>query len=90
MNPEAAAKIEALEARIEALEKKVESEGAANGATDGLDHRDRAVLKHMRDHGRVSGYALVQLYQRRTDITNRNTAKGRAKHLEQHPEYRNV
>lgn len=74
---------EALKERVAALE----TDGTATVAPDGLDHRDRAVLDYMREHGRASKRQLVKLYIRLTDVTTTETAKQRAKMLEQHGAY---
>jgi len=78
----------ALKRRVAELESKLETNSAVETSIpDGLDQRDKAVLDWMSDNGRRSGYPLVQLYQSVTDITQKSTAKRRAKTLEQRPEY---
>lgn len=80
---------EALKERVADLESQIDS-GATTAATTGLDHRDEAVLAHMNEHGRVSGYQLVKLYTSLTDIRDKGKAKRRAKTLEQHDAYQNL
>jgi len=83
------AEFEALKERVAELESLLTSDDAAPTAEspDGLDHRDMSVVAWMQENGWRSGYQLVQLYQRRTDITSKSTAKRRAKALESHPVY---
>ena len=80
---------ERLKERVAELEDAKNS-GAAASVADGLDHRDEAVVEHMRENGRVSGYRLVQLYTSITDIRNKKKAKRRAKTLERHDAYQNI
>jgi len=82
---------EALKRRVEQLESKIEDEPTAQQSTPlGLDQRDVAVLDWMRENGRRSKVQLVELYQSVTDITQRSTAKRRARELEQRPEYKGL
>ena len=80
---------ERLKDRVAELEDQLDS-GATTTTNDGLDHRDEAVVEHMRENGRVSGYRLVQLYTSITDIRNKKKAKRRAKTLERHDAYQNI
>lgn len=77
---------EALKDRVAELEAQTDS-GVSFESDDGLDHRDKKVLAHMRENGKRSKIALVNLYQRLTDIQNTKKAKTRAKNLEQHTAY---
>lgn len=70
---------EALQERVQELEEQLESPEAPTA--EGMDHRDRKVLAHMRENEKVDGYSLVKLYTTLTDITDRGTAKNRAKQL---------
>jgi len=82
---------EALKRRVAELESKLDGQPTTDASvSDGLDQRDRAVLEWMRENGRRSKVQLVQLYQSVTDITQRSTAKRRARKLEQRPEYRDL
>lgn len=82
---------EALKRRVAELESELDDQPTTDASvSDGLDQRDRAVLEWMRENGRRSKVQLVQLYQSVTDITQRSTAKRRARKLEQRPEYRDL
>lgn len=78
------AEFEALRERVEALEAMVEDgsvEGGSGGLHPGLDHRDEAVIEAL-DVGK--GYhprSIVRAYLNQTDITNKSTAKNRARQL---------
>lgn len=82
---------ESLQNRVAELESQLENNNSTHNRDDdmppGLDHRDMAVLDLMRRSGVRSGYSLVRAYQSATDITKKNTAKQRAKMLEQRQEY---
>lgn len=78
---------EALRERVAELEAAIGEDDRTTEPGDGLDHRDRAVLDHMREHGKASKIHLVKLYIRATDIQDRSKAKRRAQALEQHPAY---
>ena len=76
---------EALKERVAELES-----GGVETTPDGLDHRDMAVLSVLENSGVRSGFQLVQVYQSATDITQKATAKHRAKALERHPKYKEL
>ena len=80
---------EALKERVAELESQFEDRTVTD-TPPGLDQRDMTVIDYMRENGRRSGFQLVQLYKRLTDVTNKNTAKGRAKALEKHAEYKDL
>jgi len=71
---------EALVRRVERLEEQVDENPSAV-PTGGLDHRDKAVLSVLREHGDVGPRKTLKLYLRETDITQHDTAKQRAKNL---------
>lgn len=83
---------ERLKARVRALEYQLEYGDGDEPAdpADGFDHRDRVVLEHMRQNGRLAGFSLVKCYINKTDIVNHSTARRRAKMLEQHPRYQEI
>jgi len=78
---------ERLKARVAELEDRGRTR---TQNTEGLDHRDEAVLTHMEEHGVVSKLALVRLYKRITDISKTKVAKRRARNLENNPAYAEV
>lgn len=77
-------RIEHLEARVTRLE---ESQEPTEGATNGLDHRDRAVIETIRIRGDPGPRLTVDLYLQETDISKRRTAKTRAKTLRERPDF---
>lgn len=72
-----------LEARVRQLERVVgqDDESPTASKRSGVDHRDAAVLEHVRENGDPGPRGTVQLYQTLTDITQRKTAKRRAEQL---------
>lgn len=91
MSDVAREEFEALQERVAELEAVLEDTGSVTPNTaDGLDHRDEAVLAHMRENGKRSRVALVKLYISLTDIQDLGKAKRRAKSLEQTEAFRNL
>ena len=91
MSDVAREEFEALQERVAELEAALEdSDTATSDIGNALDHRDEAVLAHMRENGKRSRVALVKLYISLTDIQDRGKAKRRAKSLEQTEAFRNL
>lgn len=81
---------EALKQRVEELENQLEDTSVEGFDSPALDRRDRVVLNHMKENGRRSKIALVQLYISLTDVQSKSTAKRRAKALEKTEAYANL